>query len=147
MAGAAYNKFYLPVQYWTNCLGGSVSTGTWKAALTNATMTSTFTLYTGWNSSESSGINGYSSGGATLTLTTSNITGTQTVQWTATNPTWTGTSATSTAGFTFRYAVFYEATSSVNLAWFDYGGALTIYPGDTLTLSSTSATSILFTMA
>lgn len=118
-----------------------------KAFLTNtAPNSSGWTKYSSISANDISGINGYTSGGATITMSTSLTTNTESVFWSAASPTWTGTSATSTAGFgPFQYVVLYSSNKSNLLSWFDYGGALTVYPGDTFTLTSTAA-GLLFTL-
>jgi len=142
---AAFNKINNAVNLWVTT-GLSFSTGTWKAALVSSANapSGTTSSYGGMTSLATS--NGYTAGGAAITMTTSNITGTETVGWSAGSPTWTGTSANSSAGFTFQYIVFWETTTSNNFCWFDNGAGLTISPGDTLTLSSTAA-GVLFTLA
>jgi hypothetical protein len=132
---AAFNKFnFFP--HYVLATGVSFSTGTWKATLTNTLMTSTSSGWSQLSTGELATSNGYTNGGATIPMSSSTTGGTESIYWTAASPTWTGTSATSTAGFTFEYVVFHEsAGSSVPLCWFDYGSALTIFPADTFTLT------------
>jgi len=141
---ASFNKINNAVNLWATT-GLSFSSGTWKAALTSSSNppSATTSSYGGLTSLATS--NGYTAGGAAITMTTSNTAGTETVGWSAASPTWTGTSANSSAGFTFQYVLFYDSASSNNFCWFDNGASLTISPGDTLTLSSTAA-GVLFTL-
>jgi hypothetical protein len=89
--------------------------------------------------------NGYSAGGATTTITTSETTGTGKVV---------GTDVVFTAsGGTigpFRYAVFYNdsPTSPADplIAWWDYGSSITLQDGETFTVDF-DATNGIFTLA
>lgn len=77
---------------------------------------------------------GYTTGGATLTLTSSTqSSGTYKYIASAANPTWTSSGAFTT----FRYAVLYNSTAgSGNLvAWWDNGSGVTITSGQTFTVT------------
>ena len=77
--------------------------------------------------------NGYTAGGTDTTASASGSGGTYTV--TGTNITWT---ATGGAIATFRYVVLYNHTQTLPvkplLGWWDYGSALTLNSGDSLTV-------------
>jgi hypothetical protein len=81
---------------------------------------------------------GYTTGGATTTITISETSGTTTVS--GTEIVWTG----SGAGFgPFRYAVLYNDTAANDplIAWFDYGspGITLVGAGETFTLKFNNA--------
>jgi len=44
---------------------------------------------------------------------------------------WTGTGA----GFTFRYAILWDATTNTPVAYWDYGSNVTVASGDTVTVT------------
>lgn len=77
--------------------------------------------------------NGYTAGGSTTGNTAAGASGTYTV--TGTNITWT---ASGGAISTFRYVVLYNHTQTSPLkplvGWWDYGSALTLNSGDSLTV-------------
>ena len=118
---ATYNKFYSTVVNWLNS-SMNFTSDTFKAFLTNtAPNASGWTVYSTATASSQHEIatgNGYSSGGVTITITTSKTTGTISVFATYGSPTWTGTSNVSSAGFgPFEYVVFYDATTLNLLAY------------------------------
>jgi hypothetical protein len=143
---AVYNKFNnTTLQMVTSSLNVA---DTWKVALLSSgtAPVATNVLWSALTGFEISGINGYTTGGASITLTSSNISGVESVYFTVASPTWTGSTATSSAGFgPFRYIVIWDTTSSNTLAWFDYGSGVTVFGGDTFTLASTG-TGVLFTV-
>jgi hypothetical protein len=87
---------------------------------------------------------GYTTGGATTTITISETSGTTTVS--GTEIVWTG----SGAGFgPFRYAVLYNDTAANDplIAWFDYGSLISVGAGETFTLRfSTASPGTMFTL-
>ena len=81
---------------------------------------------------------GYTTGGATTTITISETSGTTTVS--GTEIVWTGTGS----GFgPFRYAVLYNDSSTAPadalIAWFDYGSSISVGAGETFTLKFNNA--------
>ena len=84
--------------------------------------------------------NGYTAGGTTTANTGAGASGTYTV--TGTNITWT---ASGGAIATFRYVVLYNHTQTSPLkplvGWWDYGSALTLNTGDSLTVKFNSGSS------
>jgi len=81
---------------------------------------------------------GYTTGGATTTITISETSGTTTVS--GTEIVWTGTGS----GFgPFRYAVLYNDSSTspadALIAWFDYGSSISVGAGETFTLKFNNA--------
>ena len=99
---------------------------TFKVALTNTAPLATNTVLA--DITQIAGINGYTTGGATTTITLSETGGTTTLQ---------GTSVTFTASGVmgpFRYYVLYNdsATSPADalIAFWDHGSAVTLQSGD-----------------
>ena len=94
---------------------------------------------------EIAGGNGYTAGGATTTIATSETTGTTTV--TGTEVTWT---ASGGAIANFRYAVLYNDTSASDnlVAFWDYGSTVTVATGETFTAKFNNASpGTIFTLA
>lgn len=128
---ATFNKFYdyseqesRGVHQW--------GTHTFKLALTNSAPVATNTVLA--DITQIAGTGGYTTGGATVTITISESTGTTTVGGDAV--TWTG----SGAGMgPFRYYVLYNdsATSPADalVAWWDHGSAVTLAAGETFTVN------------
>jgi len=132
---AAYNKFNV----FTKDLAELVhdfktgNTQVYKVMLTNTAPVATNSIYSDISSNEVANGNGYTTGGATTTMTSSTASGVEKV--TATDVSWTG----SGAGFgPFRYAVVYNTTpSSPNkplICWFDYGSSISLAAGDNFTV-------------
>lgn len=135
----AYNKYNFFVQdlcearhaFGTTVTRGSTSVDTFKILLTNtAPASSTDHTYSGISANELANGNGYTTGGATVTISSeSQTSGTETVVTTAANPTWTATGAMGP----FRYVVLYNATNGGLIAWWDWGSSLTMANTDTFT--------------
>jgi hypothetical protein len=112
---------------------------TMKAALFTATYTpaqDTDELYSALTNEVGSG-NGYTTGGNTCANPTIAYTaGTNTAKFDADDPaTWTA----SGAGFSLRYVVIYDSTSSILYGYLDYGSTLTLNAGDTFTVTFDAA--------
>lgn len=116
-----------------------------KVALTNSAPLATNTILA--DITQISGTNGYTTGGATTTITVSETGGTATVQ---------GTSVTFTASGgamgTFRYYVLYNdtATSPADalVAFWDHGSAVTLNSGDSFEIRFNNSTpGTIFTLA
>lgn len=131
---AAYNKF--------NAFVYELTTGTFnfgtdviKVLLTNTAPVATNTLYADVSGTELANGNGYTTGGATVTLVTNSQTsGVEKYVGSLANPTW-----TASAGLgPFRYAVLYDTTPASPLkplvGWWDYGASLTLTAGQTFTV-------------
>lgn len=138
---AAYNKFNafvgeLPAK--TENLGADVL----KVLLSNVAPVATNVVKA--DVTEIAAGNGYAAGGAAVTVTTSSQTGgTYTLA---------GNQVVFTAAggaiATFRYAVLYNSTSGNLIGWWDYGSALTLNNGDSLTVQFNSANpGTIFTLA
>ena len=125
---AAFNKFQ---PFVANIANGLFNFGsdTIKVALTDTAPLNTFSQFSSIN--EISQTNGYTTGGATVTLTSSSQTG-GTYKYIAscTNPTWT---ASGGAMPQFRYVVIYDATPANKylVGWWDYGSEVNLASGNT----------------
>lgn len=125
---ATYNKFLSWVEYMTE--GADIGTDVFKAVLTNTLPVNTNTVLA--NITQISGGNGYTTGGNTITTTSASQTGgVQKLVLADLVITASGGSIGP-----FRYIVIVDSTVSGSplVAWFDYGSALTLASGDTLTL-------------
>lgn len=137
---AAYNKFQVFVE---NMAEGVHNLGahTLKVMLTNVAPVATNNVKA--DLTEITAQNGYSAGGATVTITdSSHTTGTYKL---------TGNDVTITAAGgsfgPFRYAVFYNDTpvapADPLIAWWDYGSAISINDGESFTIDFSAANGIL----
>ena len=125
---AAFQKFQ---PFVANLANGLFNFGadTIKVALTDSAPVNTYSQFSSIN--EISAANGYSAGGATVTLTSSTQTGgTYKYIGTCANPTWT---ASGGAIAQFRYVVIYDATPANKylLGWWDYGSEVNLASGNT----------------
>jgi hypothetical protein len=130
---ASYNKLNAFSAYLPN---GAVNlaSDTLKVMLTNTIPIATNAVYSDISGNELGSGNGYTTGGATVTTTSSTQTsGTYKYVASLANPTWT---ATGTMG-PFRYAVMYDssAATKVLVGWWDYGSALTLASTNTFTIT------------
>ena len=132
---AAFNKFNLFTQDMCRGLHFFNSGGaTYKAELSNTATVATNHLYGDISGNEVASGGGYTTGGATVTMTDSSTSGTETVSASAASPTWTG----SGGGIgPFRYVTVYQSsdTNKELVAWFDYGSSISLNSGDTFTVS------------
>lgn len=133
---AVYNKFNC---FTKDLIDGkhNFSSNTFKVFLTNTQPTTNMTAkadMTEVASTTSGTPNGYTAGGATVTITATTSGGVAKV---------TGANAVITAAATagiqigpFQFAVLYNDTSSGDsvIAWWDYGTAITLAPSEVLTV-------------
>jgi hypothetical protein len=131
---ATFNKFNAFAAAMPNG-GVNLGSDTIKILLTNTAPVATNSIYSDISTNEVASGNGYTTGGATVTLTSSTqSSGTYKYIASAANPTWTATGAMGT----FRYAVIYDTTPASNkylIGWWDYGSALSLTTGQTFTVS------------
>lgn len=130
---AAFNKFNLTVEDWLKSKT-NYSSDTFKALLTNTAPVATNHVYGDISANELANGNGYSTGGATVTISSvTNSSGTETVVASAASPTWTATGAMGP----FRYVVVYDSSAATQTlqCWFDFGGSITINNTDTFTVN------------
>lgn len=121
---AAYNKF-LPA---TEQLLENINSGTdtWKIVLATALANTDTTI-----TAEVANGNGYTTGGNTAAVSTSTTTAgvfklvlNSPAVWTATG-----------AGFTFRYAILYNSTTSTPVGYWDYGSSQAVAATETVTVT------------
>lgn len=127
---AAYNKFNSFVENVAEKVH-NLGSDTLKVALTNSAPVATNTVLA--NITQIAGSGGYTTGGATVTVSASSQTsGTYKLVGSMANPTWTASGAFGP----FRYAVLYNdtATNDELIGWWDYGSALTLASADTFTI-------------
>lgn len=125
---AAGNKFQIFVQNLANGVM-NFSSDTFKLMLSDTVPVATNTVYS--NITEIGAGNGYTTGGAAVTLTSSTeASGTYKYIATAANPTWT---ASGGAIAQFRYMVLYDTTPGTKplVAWWDYGSEVNLSSGQT----------------
>jgi hypothetical protein len=140
---AAFNKFNALVQTFAN---GTINlaTDSLKVMLTNTAPISTNSLYGDISANELAAGNGYTTGGAAITTTSSTQTGgVEKLIISAANPTWTATGSMGP----FRYAVLYDVTATTPLkpliGWWDNGSSVTLSTGQTFTITYDATNGVL----
>jgi len=120
---ATYNKFQPAIE---NLFEGiNAGTDSWVIKLATAVNQAAGTI------TEVANGNGYTTGGNSAATVSATQTG-GTFKLVLTSPTaWTA----SGIGFTFRYAVFTNATTSTNVAYWDYGSSQLVASGETVTVT------------
>lgn len=112
---ATYNKFLPAVDALDKAI--NVATDTFKAVLATSLANTDTTI-----TAEVANGNGYTTGGNTMTTTSTTTTaGVQKVIL-GTPATWTA----SGAGFSFRYVILYDSTTSTPIGYWDYGSTVTM---------------------
>lgn len=120
---AAYNKF-LPATEQMN-EGINAGTDAWSIVLATALANTDTTI-----TAEVPNGNGYTTGGKSA-ATTSSATTAGVFKLTLADPAvWTATGA----GFTFRYAILYNSTTSTPVGYWDYGSSQVVAAGETVTV-------------
>lgn len=123
MPTATYNKFQPAIEnLFENINSGS---DTWVIKLATAVNAVAGTI------TEVANGNGYTTGGNAATVTSASQTGGTFTLVLASPAVWTA----SGAGFTFRYAILTDSTTSTNVAYWDYGSSQTLASGDTVTVT------------
>ena len=140
----AYNKFFDFVEQ-LGLIEHQLNTDTHRVALSNTAPAQTNTILA--NITQIASGNGYTTNGEDAQNTWAESSGTATL--TASQIVWTGGASAMAA---FRYAVYYSNATRglVNplIAWWDYGSAITLQPGETATWKPNSASSgTVFTLA
>ena len=104
-------------------------TDTWKVALASSVNVADTTFTSGTTDLATAG--GYTAGGNTAAVTSSSQTA-GTFKLVLVSPTaWTATGA----GFTFRYAILWNSTNSIPVAYWDYGTSQAVSSGETVTVT------------
>lgn len=129
---ASFNKFNAVAASAWNA-GFNLGTDAVKVLLTNTAPIATNAAYADVSAGELATGNGYTVGGATVTLVSSTQTG-GLYKYIAScaSPTWTASGAVGP----FRYVVMYDTTPAAKplIGWWDYGSAVTMASGDTFTV-------------
>jgi hypothetical protein len=127
MPTASYNKYTAAIEPMLE--GSNAGSDTWKVALA-ATINSADTTFTPGTTDLATG-NGYTAGGNTATVSTAAQTG-GTYKLVLSSPAvWTATGA----GFTFRYAILWDSTTSIPVGYWDYGSSQVVAAGETVTVT------------
>lgn len=121
---ATYNKFLPAVDVMNE--GMNAATDAWKIVLATALANTDATI-----TAEIANGNGYTTGGNTAATTTSSTTAGVFKLVLASPAAWTATGA----GFTFRYAILYNSTTSTPVGYWDYGSSQVVASGETVTVT------------
>lgn len=128
---ASFNKLNAFAAAMPNA-GVNLGSDTVKLMLTNTVPVATNVQYSDISATEVASGNGYTTGGATVTLTSSTQSGgTYKYIASAASPTWTATGAMGA----FRYVVAYDTTPATKslIGWWDYGSTINLTSGQTFT--------------
>jgi len=127
MPTATYVKYTAAIEPMLE--GMNAGTDSWKVALA-ATVNAADTTFTAGTTDLATG-GGYTAGGNAATTTTATQTA-GTYKLVLASPTaWTATGA----GFTFRYAILWDSTTSTPVAYWDYGSSQVVAAGETVTVT------------
>jgi galactitol-specific phosphotransferase system IIC component len=123
MPTATYNKFQPAIEnLFENINSGS---DTWVIKLATAVNAAAGAI------TEVANGNGYTTGGNAATVTSASQTGGTFTLVLASPAVWTA----SGAGFSFRYAILTDSTTSTNVAYWDYGASQAVASGETVTVT------------
>ena len=111
MPTATYNKYTAAIEPMLE--GMNVGTDTWRIALSNTINAGDTTFVSGTTDLPTSG--GYTAGGNTVAVTSASQTGGVFKLVLASPTAWTATGG----GFTFRYAIIWNATTNTPVAYWD----------------------------
>jgi len=124
---ATYNKYTAGVEPLLE--GINAGSDTWKVALSNTINSADTTFVAGTTDLATGG--GYTQGGNTATVSTATQSG-GVYKLVLTSPSaWTATGG----GFTFRYAILYDSTTSTPVGYWDYGSSQAVAAGESVTVS------------
>ncbi len=123
---AAYQKYTAAIEPMLE--GMNLGSDTWKVALA-ATINLADTAFTP-GTTDLTTANGYTAGGNTCSLTSSSQSGGTYKLVLASPAIWTAAGA----GFNFRYAILWNATTNQPVGAWDYGSAQTVNVGETVTV-------------
>jgi len=127
MPTATYNKYTAAIEPMLE--GMNVATDTWRIALSNTINAADTTFVAGTTDLPTAG--GYTAGGNTVSVTSASQTAGVFKLVLASPAVWTATGA----GFTFRYAIMWNATTNTPVAYWDYGSSQAVAAGDTVTVT------------
>jgi hypothetical protein len=124
---ATYVKYTAAIEPMLEAM--NAGTDAWKVALA-ATVNIADTTFTP-GTTDLATANGYTAGGNAATVSTATQT-TGTYKLVLNSPAvWTATGA----GFTFRYAILWDSTTSTPVAYWDYGSSQVVAVGETVTVT------------
>ena len=127
MPTASYVKYTAAIEPLLE--GINAGSDTWKVALA-ATVNVADTTFTAGTTDLATG-GGYTAGGNAAAVSTAAQTA-GTYKLVLSSPsTWTATGA----GFTFRYAILWDSTTSTPVAYWDYGSSQAVAAGETVTVT------------
>lgn len=127
MPTASYNKYTAAIEPLLE--GINAGSDTWKIALA-ATVNAADTTFTP-GTTDLATAGGYTAGGNTASVSSATQTA-GTYKLVLSSPTaWTATGS----GFTFRYAILWDSTTSTPVAYWDYGSSVVVASGDTVTVT------------
>lgn len=124
---AAYQKYTAAIESMLE--GMNLGTDTWKVAL-SATLNLADSTFTPGTTDLATG-NGYTAGGNTCSVTSSSQTGGTYKLVLGSPAVWTATGV----GFTFRYAILWNATTNQPVGAWDYGSSQVVAVGETVTVT------------
>ena len=134
MPSAAYAKYTNAIEPMLE--GDNAGTAAWKVALA-ATVNAADTTFTPGTTDLPTG-GGYTQGGAAASTTSAGMdTGAYKLVL-ASPAVWTATPG----GFTFRYAILWNSTSSVPVAYWDYGSSQVVADTETVTVTLNAGTGV-----
>lgn len=124
---ATYNKYTAAIEPMLEAM--NAGTDAWKVALSNTINAADTTFTPGTTDLPTA--NGYTAGGNAATTSTAAQTA-GTFKLVLNSPAvWTATGA----GFTFRYAILWDSTTSTPVGYWDYGSSQAVAVGETVTVT------------
>ena len=120
---ASYNKFLPATEQMNEAM--NAGSDTWKIVLATALANTDTTI-----TAEVANGNGYTTGGNTAAVSSSTTTAGVYKLVLADPAVWTATGA----GFTFRYVILYNSTTSTPVGYWDYGSSQAVAAGETVTV-------------
>jgi len=127
MPTASYVKYTAAIEPLLE--GINAGTDAWKVALTS-TVNAADTTFTAGTTDLATG-GGYTAGGNAASITSAAQTAGTYKLVLASPSVWTATGA----GFTFRYAILWDSTTSTPVAYWDYGSSQAVAAGETVTVT------------
>ena len=127
MTTASYVKYTAAIEPLLE--GINAGTDAWKVALASTVNVADTTFTPGTTDLATGG--GYTAGGNAASTTTATQTAGTYKLVLASPSVWTATGA----GFTFRYAILWDSTTSTPVAYWDYGSSQAVAAGETVTIT------------
>ena len=127
MPTASYVKYTAAIEPLLE--GINSGTDAWKVALASTVNVADTTFTPGTTDLATSG--GYTAGGNAASTTSASQTGGTFKLVLASPSVWTATGG----GFTFRYAILWDSTTSTPVAYWDYGSSQAVAAGETVTVT------------